>query len=292
MTEALTITTENVLHPRQTVGLRETKARLEGMLAAPAFIRNQLQDGGSLVQNQIDDIDKTLEQAAKPILPDQVDDAVRLEAKLREEWVVGMPTQAEMRRNYAGAVDKNIAWTNRNKAKILRWKQLMRRLHASGISKHRLADENDVSNIEMFRPVGGAQELNPDNAQIPRPTMKLPPAGAGPVAVMSDEQATLLKQVSPETFVQMGVFSNEQRAAILAMIDDLAAGGGAGEAQAAPSRSARAAAAPARQPARKRRAKAAGPKAPRTPKQLLNDARLSEQAKAHNADRSEKAAEG
>ena len=105
MTEALSITTENVLHPRQVVDLNETKARLEGILGAAPFIRNQLQDGGALVAKQIDELDKMLDQAPRAFSADEIDGAVKLEAELRQGWMGGMPTQAEMRRNPPGAVE-------------------------------------------------------------------------------------------------------------------------------------------------------------------------------------------
>ncbi len=280
MTEALAISTENVLHPRQVVDLTETKARLEGIMGAAPYIRNQLQDGGAMVQKQIGGIDKMLEQAPKPLPADQIDEAVKLEATLREDWLDGMPTQAEMRRNAPGCVDKNMAWDRAKKRSVLAWKQLKRRLHASGISEHRLADEGDISNIEMFRPRGGSGEMSMDNAQIPeRSVTKFPPPGAGPAAVMSDAQSAMLKSIKPELHDKMALLDNVTRAAILDVIDQRIESAGAGKAQAAPSRSARA---PKRAKAAKRAKRAKGP---RSEKQLASDARLRELAKSRNAAR-------
>jgi hypothetical protein len=217
------LSTANLLHPRQVSELNETKAKLGGMLAAAPYIRAQLEDGGANVAKQIQGIDKMLEQAPKPYAPGEIDAAVKMEAQLRSEWLGGMPTQAEMRRNPPGAVDKNTAWQKHTKEKVLQWKHLRRRLHATGISEHRLADEGDISNVEMFRPVGGSGEMNMDNAQIPGAMMKLPPAGAGPASVMSDEQAEVLKDVNPELHDRMALLSNEQRAEVLALADNLIA---------------------------------------------------------------------
>ena len=290
MPEASLASTTNLLHPRQVSELNETKAKLEGMLGAAPYIRNQLQDNGALAVKQIGEIDKMLEQAPQPIPAHEIDAAVKLEAELRERWLGGMPTQAEMRRNAPGCTDKHMAWEKRAKKDVLRWKHLRRRLHASGISEHRLADEGDISNIEMYRPVGGAQELSLDNAQIPvRSVTKLPPPGAGPVAVMSEADAALLKDINPGLLDQMGTFSNEQRAEVLALVRRVRELGGAREAGKAQVRA---------EPVRKRkRGKAArrapAAKRPRTAKQLASDARLSETAKSRNADRSaKKAAEG
>ncbi len=218
------LSTENVLHPRQVSELNEDKSRLERMLGSAPYIRNQLQDGGANVAKQIKGIDKMLEQAPKSFSPDEIDAAVKTEELLRESWLNGMPTQAEMRRNPSGAVDKNRAWSGRNKTSILQWKQLRRRLHASGVSKHRLSDEGDISNIEMYRPEGGPGELNMHNEQIPGKVMNLPPAGAGPAAVMSDEQAEMLKEINPELHDKMALLSNDQRAEVLRLVDNLIGG--------------------------------------------------------------------
>ncbi len=221
----LDLPTDSVLHPRQVVELKDDRAKLEGMLGSAAFIRNQLQDGGANVNKQIKGIDRMLEQAPQPIPAETLDEAVRAEKSLRESWLEGMPTQAEMRRNPPGAVDKNTSWHKRTKTQVSQWKNLRRRLHASGISKHRLADEGDISNIEIFRPAGGSAEMNMDNAQIAQTkTIRLPPAGAGLPAVMSDEQAELLKSANPELHGKMALMSNDQRAEVLGLVDSMLAG--------------------------------------------------------------------
>lgn len=217
--------TDNVLHPRQVVELNDNKAKLEGMLGSAAFIRNQLQDGGANVNKQIKGIDKMLDQAPQPISADQIDGAVKTERLLRESWLEGMPTQAEMRRNPPGAVDKNTSWQKRTKTQVAQWKNLRRRLHASGISKHKLADEGDISNIEMYRPAGGSGEMSMDNAQIPQnKTTHLPSPGAGQTVVMSGEQGEMLKSINPELHGKMALLNNDQRAEVLGLVDSLMAG--------------------------------------------------------------------
>jgi hypothetical protein len=211
-------TTANLLHPRQVVELNDTRARLQGMLGAAPHIRGQLADSGAMVQGQLAEVDRMLRQAPEPIPKDEIDAAVRLETELRGKWLDGMPTQAEMRKNPPGAVDKNKAWSNRTKDDVLRWKHLRRRLHASGISEHRLADEGDISNIEMFRPAGGSGEMSMDNAQIPGRQYHLPPPGAGPAAVMSEDDAALLQAINPEVAARMATYTNEQREKILAVV--------------------------------------------------------------------------
>ncbi len=213
---------DNVLHPRQVTELTETKSRLAGMLNAPAWVRSQLQDGGAGVQKQINDVDNMLKQAPNPIPPDEIDAAVKTEGLLREKWLEGMPTQAEMRRNPPGAVDKNMSWQRQTKTAVAQWKNLRRRLHASGISEHKLSDEGDVSNIEMYRPVGGSGEMNMDNAQIAGKDYHLPPPGAGPVAIMSDKDAAILGETNPELLEAMATLSNAQRTEVLEMVQTIA----------------------------------------------------------------------
>jgi len=212
--------TDNLLHPRQVSELKEEKARLDGMLRAPEYIRSQLQDNGANATRRIRDIDKVLEQAPPPIPADQIDEAVRTEAALRAEWTAGMPTAAEMRRNAAGSVDKHIAWEKRNKDNVLKWKHLRRRMHASGLSDHKLVEENDVSNIEMFRPVGGSQELNMHNEQIPGKDFYFPDK-ITPVAVMNSDDDAFLKKHDPELHSAMALMDNDSRAKVLDLIHQI-----------------------------------------------------------------------
>ncbi len=209
------LSTESVLHPRQVAELKEAKAGLAEMLNAPSYIRNQLADSGAGVQRQMCDVDNMLKQAPEPIPPDQIDAAVKTEKLLREKWLEGMPTQAEMRRNPPGAVDKNMSWQKKTKTAVAQWKRLRRELHAAGISEHHLADEGDVSNIEMYRPRGGSGEMGMDNAQIPGKDYHLPPPGAGSVAVMSDKDKAVLEENNPELLETMATLTNEQRGEVL-----------------------------------------------------------------------------
>ena len=213
--------TKSVLHPRQVAELTESRAKLREMLNQPDFITGQLQDGGAMIDKQLRATDKLLAQAPQPYEPDEIDAAVKLETELRADWLEGMPTQAEMRRNVSGAVDKNMAWNGRNKDKVLAWKTIRRRLHASGISDHGLAEENDISNIEMFRPVGGAQELNMDNAQIPGQQYHFPPGGIARAEVMSDAQSEALEIIDPELHGRIALMDAEGRAAVFKLMDQI-----------------------------------------------------------------------
>lgn len=220
--------TESLLHPRQVAELREEKEGLQKMLEAPPHIRNQLEDGGKNVFMRLRDIDRVLTQAPEPIPAERIDEAVRLEGELREKWLNGMPTQAEMRRNPSGAVDKHMAWDKRVKQDVLRWKHLRRRLHASGISQHRLQEEQDISNVEIYRPVGGSNELNMHNEQIQGADTYLPPPGAAPTVVMTEEDLSNLRQVDPELADMVALLPNDARARVRELVRGLAETGGLG----------------------------------------------------------------
>ena len=113
-------------------------------------------------------------QAPKGYAEADKDAAITREAELRDSWTNGMPTQAEMRRNPAGAVDKNRSWDARSKAAVLEWKNIRLRLHAGGDLPNTLADSRDVANIEMFRPAVASHELNMANEQIPGTQYHMP----------------------------------------------------------------------------------------------------------------------
>lgn len=211
-------TTRNVLHPRQVAEMRETAAQQKEMLTAPAYIRSQIQDPQALA-NSITHLEDVLaKEAPQPIPAGRMDEAVKLEASLREAWLEGMPTQAEMRRNPPGAVDKNRAWDRRVKTQVLLWKHMRRRLHASGVSDFGLDDEADISNIEKFRPRSSPTELGLNPAQIEGKIIALPPVGSGQAVVFSEADLALLKGIDPEIAASIGLLPNVARRQILDII--------------------------------------------------------------------------
>jgi len=177
---------EPYLRPQQVQQLVSEKNAIESMLQAPDYIRNQIQDRGSMVR-QVRSIDSMLHKDTPHVYTEsERDTMVAREKELREDLTAGMPTQAEMRRCPPGAIDKHRHWESAHKAKILEWKNIRVRMHASGmLDEH--ATASDVANLERFRPKGGSHELNMDNAIIGGKQIHLP---NGPIAirnVMSDE---------------------------------------------------------------------------------------------------------
>ena len=205
------------LRPWQAEKLNEEKRRLEGTLNAPPHIANQIQDRGMLAR-QLRRLDTQIEtQTPQPYAAGEIDSAVARESHLLEEITAGMPTQAEMRRNPAGARDKHRAWEKRNKTKILEWRNIRLRRRASGASDDP-DDARDICNIEVHRPVGGPGELNMHNEQIPGQQYYLPPAGTEPAVVMSEAEGDILKSINPELHARIGLLTNDQRAEVLAVL--------------------------------------------------------------------------
>jgi len=205
------------LRPWQAEKLNEEKRRLEETLTAPPHVANQIQDRGMLAR-QLRRLNTQIEtQMPRPYSPGDLDLAVKRESELLAEITTGMPTQAEMRRNPAGARDKHRAWEKRNKVKILEWRNIRLRRRASGASDDP-DDARDICNIEIHRPVGGPGELNMHNEQIPGQKYYLAPAGTEPAVVMSEAEGEILKAINPELHARIGLLTNEQRAEVLAVL--------------------------------------------------------------------------
>lgn len=208
------LSTANVLHPNQVRETNELKKQLRGIIDSPPHVRNQIQDMKS-IRKQDQDADALLKQAPEPIAPGDIDGAVRAERQLRESWLEGMPTQAEMRRNPPGAVDKNIRWNRDKKSDVLRWKNLRRRLQATGMD----LPVNDVSNVELYRPVDGS--MNMDNAQIEGKDLKIPSFDNGLPVVFNDEDKAVIEEIDPDIASQLAILDNEKRAAVKEFIQGL-----------------------------------------------------------------------
>lgn len=178
--------TTPLLNPHQVNDLQNEKAGIEAALRGPSHISGRIENPGQM-RRQAAAIDRQLhDHAPTPYRQDDLDAAVKREAELREKWTAGMPTQAEMRRCPAGAIDKHRSWERANKRDIFEWKNIRKRLHASGFIDD-LPDARDVANIERYRPVHASHELPMDNKIVPGKDIFLP---NGPIQVrnvMSEE---------------------------------------------------------------------------------------------------------
>lgn len=149
-----------LLRPNQ---IDEMTAERESLSAA--LHNPHVQDKGSVVR-QLRKLEHQLEtQTPRPFEGKEVDAAVAREKELREQLLVGMPSQEEMRKSPPGAVGKHMDWERRNKRKLMEWKAIQLRLN------HESKDP-DVANFERFRPTRST--LNMDNAHIPGHTYFMP----------------------------------------------------------------------------------------------------------------------
>lgn len=212
-------TTTPLLRPAQAQEWKEQANALRQMLSAPPHIANRIEDRGQMTKN-LRALEKDLQnQEPRPYDPSELDAAVSRSDQLKDEILEGMPTQQEMRRNPAGAVDKHRRWEKRNKAKLSEWKNIQLRRHQTGhIDLH---DATDVANFEQFRPVGGSQQLNMHNEQIAGTLQYGPKPGAGPSVIMGEAEAEFLKTIAPDISNQLALMSNEKRQMVKDFINGL-----------------------------------------------------------------------
>lgn len=209
-------TTTPLLKPRQVEDMKEEQKMLEDSLSAPAHVSGRIQDKPAMFR-QLNNIKQTLERdMPREYAVHELDLAKSREAELINQIRQGMPTQEEMRRNPPGAVDKHRAWEARNKNAILEWKNIRKRLHASDAIDDCLPDSTDLSNIEMYRPSGGAQQMNMDNAQIPGTEYHM---DHNPTSVVfSDDEISTLQRLDPDLAKSLCTMPAEARTAIKAII--------------------------------------------------------------------------
>lgn len=212
-------TTKPLLRPAQAEEWREQASSLRQLLSAPPHIANRIEDRGQLTKN-LRALEKDLNsQEPKPYETGDLDAAVQRADDLKTEIVQGMPTQQEMRRNPAGAVDKHRRWEKRNKPKIAEWKNIQLRMHQTGDGD--LPDATDVANFERYRPSGGSQELNMDNEQIQGRIQHGPRPGAGPATVFTPDETDTLKAIDPEIHGRLALMDNNQRALVKQFMQSL-----------------------------------------------------------------------
>ena len=208
------------LKPRQVEDMREQQGTLERALGAPQHISGMIQDKPAM-HRQMTNIKRILEEdMPREYSSKDLDSAKSREALLLGKFTAGMPTQEEMRRNPTGAVDKHRSWEARNKQTILEWKNIRKRLHASGAIDDCLYDSVDVSNIERYRPSGGAQQLSLDSAQIPGKEFHMDRIPNS--VVFQDTEIDLLKTIDPELAKALCTLPAETRAEIKSIIKGLA----------------------------------------------------------------------
>lgn len=194
------------------------KRRLSDTLNAPPHLRRALQDP-ALMMKTLRGIEKTLnDDAPVPYQGPELDKAVKRAAELKEMIRADMCTQAEMRRNPPGALDKHIAFEQKHEGNILEYKNIQKRLLAAGALPSAMS-ERSAANIEMFRPAGGSGEMNMDNAQIPV-TRTFYGLG-GRSTPFTDDELAVLKVLAPAIYEKVALLSADQRDEVKAAIADV-----------------------------------------------------------------------
>lgn len=202
-----------LLRPSQVEDFKAEIKRIEEIENAPPFVRNQISDFPRMVGYKRDLARKLDAEAPRPLRADEMDVSIERERELRQAMIDdGMPTQAEMRRNPPGAVDKQRRWEARNKTRVKEWKNLRLRLAASGALSDCLPDSTDAASIERFRPSHHSGEMNLDVAQITGKTFLMPERPNS--VVLTDEEIELIRQASPEVADKLALMSGEARAQI------------------------------------------------------------------------------
>ena len=180
------------LRPHQIEDMIEERSGIEKTLSATASAQNAIVDRGAMMKHHRHLTDQITHHSPKPYVENERDAAVKRAADLEEQMLVGMPTHAEMRRNPHGAVDKHRLWEERNLNRVLEWKNVRLRMHASGMIDGP-ADARDIANIETIRPTYSAQELAMRGEQIQGKTISMPRGKIASRNHMSDEDREALR---------------------------------------------------------------------------------------------------
>lgn len=196
------------LKQSQIEDLQGERDRLAGQLNAPPHLRRAIQDP-ALMMKTLKGIEKSLnEDAPVAYVGPDLDKALKRAAELKALIQADMCTQAEMRRNPPGALDKHIAFETKHEDNILEYKNIQKRLLAAGALPSGMS-ERSAANIEMFRPAGGSGELNMDNAQIPvTRTISL---GANRSSTLNERELEIIKLLAPDIYDKLALLTSDQR---------------------------------------------------------------------------------
>ncbi|MCK5608332.1 hypothetical protein KAR91_41000, partial [Candidatus Pacearchaeota archaeon] len=133
-----------------------------------------------------------------------------------------MCTQEEMRRCPAGASDKHAQWEKRNKSDILAWKNIRLRMGASGVDFEGMGTQGaNIANLELYRPSGGAGELNMDDQIVKSQDYHNLMQVTGETVAFDADDFVLIKQHFPKVFPKLAFLDNDQRSVLKAQLLDL-----------------------------------------------------------------------
>lgn len=208
--------TAPLLKQSQIEDMAQEEKRIAETINAPPHLRNAIQDRGQLMST-LKKLRTSLERdSPRKFEGQELDKAVKREKELREAMVADMCTQAEMRRNPPGAVDKLLMFEQKHKKNHAEWQNLRRRLYVSGVLADNVS-ERSLSNLELYRPAGGSGELPMDGAQIPQ--AKTFHGLGGRSAMLSEDQLTVLRVLAPDIYNQLALLTADQRDDLKAALD-------------------------------------------------------------------------
>jgi len=190
----------SVLRHKQVEELMSEKAMCEDNLNRAKFDKTVNQKHFNM---RLTSITSMLEsQMAKPFESGaNLDDAIREEKEIRQALIDSCQSNRVLRHSPAGAVAQLIRWEKENKTKLLYWKGLRLRLHASGVDFGTTPD--DVANFEPYRPLETLHDQNMDNTIVPIKTFH--PVPEVPDTVMIDTSGVGTVEVENKTAVDPDV---------------------------------------------------------------------------------------
>jgi len=151
------------LKHNQVLDLRDEIAGIQATMSDP---KSRIEDRGEM-RRRLQGLENNLSAGCPPEVTPTQRDAVAREAKeIRDRVVPEMLSHEEMRKCPSGAIGWEAKFQARNKALILRYKNLMRILHRDD-------PDPDVASLERFR--GKTNRLNLEDAQIPGKQFFIPP---------------------------------------------------------------------------------------------------------------------
>ncbi len=123
---------------------------LDDQLNQPDWVLSRMQltaDRIHSMRSRRQRLKREMEKQSAPtdITGEQKDALYKLEKDLVEKIQTGMVAEEDMRRNPAGAVDRNIHWLKATKGFQLVWKNVRRILNPD-------SEEKDLANVDMLRP--------------------------------------------------------------------------------------------------------------------------------------------
>jgi hypothetical protein len=209
-----------LMRPSQVAEAKEELAQIEATLNAPPHIRGRISDPRMMQkrrQSLRNELDKN---APRAYAKSELDAAIKEYNSLSDFIAEGMPSNATMRRNPAGAVGQHISWEKRTEKAVLRYKHIGLRLLATGAVPDNMKHGTDISSVERLRKLDGDND-SMEGAQIPKVRDYHIGRDVARSVIFKDEEIAIVQQMDPEIAEQLAVLDADQRAIVKKHIQDL-----------------------------------------------------------------------